>query len=99
MKKYTRFSARASLAAVGVRMQQMKIWKSVERHVDIKQKAIKYKPLEKLSDAFINILSGGQGMVEINTRVRPDQALSAENFAGPAAFPGSPHRAPAIPAW
>jgi len=75
MKKYTRFSARASLAVVGVRMQQMQIWKSVEQHVDIKQKAIKYKPLEKLLDAFINILCGGHGIVEINTRVRPDQAL------------------------
>lgn len=75
MKKYTRFSARGSLAVVGVRLRQMKIWKSVEQHVHIKQKAIKYKPLEKLLDAFINILAGGHGLVEINTRVRPDQAL------------------------
>ena len=75
MKKYTRFSARASLAVVGVRMQQMQIWKSVEQQVHVKQKAIKYKPLEKLLDAFINILCGGHGLVEINTRVRPDQVL------------------------
>jgi hypothetical protein len=75
MKNYTRFSARASLAVVGLKMRQMKIWQSVERHVTIKQKVIKYTPPEKLRHAFINIVSGGQGTVEINTRVRPDHAL------------------------
>jgi hypothetical protein len=31
--------------------------------------------LDKLLDCFINILAGGVGLVEINTRVRPDGAL------------------------
>ncbi len=75
MNKYTRFSARASLAIVGRRMRQMKIWKTVEKHVQIKQKAIRYKPLDKVLSAFINILAGGHGMVEVNTRVRPDEPL------------------------
>ena len=26
-------------------------------------------------DSFINILAGGHGLVEVNTRVRPDQGL------------------------
>jgi hypothetical protein len=43
--------------------------------VQIRQKVIKHKPLDKLLDAFINILAGGHGMVEVNTRVRPDEAL------------------------
>lgn len=30
-------------------------------------------PLEKLLDAFINILASGQGMIQVNTRVRPDE--------------------------
>lgn len=75
MSNYTRFSARASLAVVGRRLRQMKIWQTVEKHVHIRQKAIKHKPLDKLLDAFINIVAGGQGMVEVNTRVRPDEAL------------------------
>lgn len=75
MSKATRFSARASLAVIGRQMRQMKIWETIERHVQIEQKVIKHKPLDKLLDAFINILAGGHGMVEVNTRVRPDEGL------------------------
>lgn len=75
MKNYTAFSAYASLALVGLRMRQMKIWKTIEEHVEIPQKTIRHTPLEKLLDAFITILAGGQGLVEINTRLRPDGLL------------------------
>jgi len=75
MDHYTRFSPRASLAAVGVRMRQMKIWQVVEQKVQIRQKTIKHRPLDKLLDAFINILAGGRGLVEVNTRVEPDEGV------------------------
>jgi hypothetical protein len=75
MINYTRFSVRASLGAVGMLMRRMKIWEAIEQHVGIQQKIIKYTPLEKLMDAFINILAGGHGLVEINTRVRKDEML------------------------
>ena len=75
MDHYTRFSARASLGAVGVYMQSKKIWDTVEGHVQIKQKVIKHKPADKVLDALINILAGGNGLVESNVRVRPDEAL------------------------
>ena len=75
MSDYTTFSARSSLVAVGLLMHRMGIWAVVEKRVQIKQKPVKHTPLEKLLDAFINILSGGQGVVEVNTRVRPDRAL------------------------
>ena len=75
MSKYTTFSPRCSLAAVGLLMRQMGIWAVVERGVHIKQKTVKHSPLEKLLDAFINILAGGQGLCEVNTRVRLDRAL------------------------
>jgi hypothetical protein len=75
MSKYTRFSARASLAAVGLRMRQMKIWEEREKRVQINQKVIRHTPQEKLMDAFINVLAGGHGIVEVNTRVRPDAHL------------------------
>jgi hypothetical protein len=55
----------------------MGIWQTIEKNVQIKQKVIKYTPVEKLQDAFINIMAGGHGVVEINNRVRPDAALSA----------------------
>lgn len=76
MKDYsTRHSARASLATVGLLMQQMGVWQIVERNVQIIQKVIKHTPLDKLLDALINILAGGHGLVEVNSRVRPDEAL------------------------
>ena len=75
MDNFSRFSARASLASVGQHMRRLKIWETIECHVQIIQKVRKHKPLEKLLDAFINILAGGHGMVEVNTRVRPDEGL------------------------
>jgi hypothetical protein len=75
MNKSTRYSARASLAAVGKRIQKLGIWKQVNKQVQIKQKTLTHTPAEKLLDALIGILSGGHGLVEINTLVRPDKAL------------------------
>ncbi len=75
MKQYTRISSRASLAAIGYFLRKMGIWDSVKRHVHIQQKVIKHEPIDKLLDGLINLLAGGQGLVEINQRVRPDPAL------------------------
>jgi len=49
-------------------LRQLKILGTVEEHLKIKQKQIKHAPLDKLLDAFMNILAGGQGIVEVNTR-------------------------------
>lgn len=77
MGKCTRFSARASLMVVGLRMRAMGIWQVVEKHVQIKQKVLRYRPIEKVLDGFIMILAGGRGITEVNTRVRPDAMLQA----------------------
>ena len=58
-------------------MQQMGIWEMIRQQVTIQQKIVVHTPLEKMQDAFINIMAGGQGMVEVNQRVKPDAALSA----------------------
>ena len=75
MEQYTGFSAHASLATVGLWMQERHIWQMVEEEVKIKQKTIKHQPHEKLKDALINILAGGHGIVEVNKRVRTDKAM------------------------
>lgn len=75
METSVEFTARASLAAIGERFQQLRMWSVLEAHVHIKQKVRKHTPLHKLLDCFINILAGGKGLVEVNTRVRPDRAL------------------------
>ncbi len=69
------FSARASLVALGVHFQELGIWSVLQTQVKIKQKVRQHTPLDKLLDCFINILAGGVGLIEINTRVRPDRAL------------------------
>jgi hypothetical protein len=69
------FSARASLVALGVRFQRLRLWAVVAEHVKINQKVRTYTPLDKLLDCFINILAGGHGVVEVNLRVRPDAAV------------------------
>jgi hypothetical protein len=71
------YSPRASLAIVGMNIQQMGIWDMIGQQVKIQQKTVTHTPLQKLQDAFINIMAGGQGIVEVNQRVKPDAGLSS----------------------
>lgn len=69
------FTPRATLIGLGVRVEQMGILETISEHVSIKQKTVKDTPVEKLTDALITILSGGQGLAEANKRVGTDRAL------------------------
>lgn len=77
MENSIRYSPRASLAIIGLCSQQMGVWDMIGKQVKIQQKTVRHTPLQKLQDAFINILAGGHGLVEINHRVKPDQGLLA----------------------
>ena len=52
MKNCIRFSPRASLAIVGMNIQQMGIWEMIDQQVKIEQKTVTHTPLQKLRDAF-----------------------------------------------
>lgn len=69
------FSPAASLAALGVHLGQIDLFGPIRDTVKIVQKTVTYTPFDKLSDAFISILAGAHGLVEINTRLRSDPAL------------------------
>src|SRR6266436_5214054 len=69
------FTACASLAAIGVKVQQLDLFGPIRKLVQIAQKTVKYSPSDKLYDGFITILAGAQGLAEINTRLRTDPAL------------------------
>lgn len=71
------YTPAASLAALGVKLQQVKLFEPIERLVHIAQKTVKYSPVDKLYDSFIAMLAGAHGMVEINTRLRSDPVLQA----------------------
>lgn len=70
-----RFTGCASLAAIGVALNHLHLFDPIRRLVQIQQKTIKYTPVDKLYDAFISLLAGAHGLVEINTRLRTDPAL------------------------
>jgi hypothetical protein len=72
-----RFSPRATLAALGIRLQGLTLFGPVRAHVHISQKTITHTPVQKLYDAFIAILAGAHGFVEINQRLRSDPGLQA----------------------
>ena len=69
------FSPAASLAALGVQLDQIDLFGPVRDRVKIAQKTVKHTPQDKLYDAFISILAGAHGLSEINTRLRSDPAL------------------------
>ncbi len=74
-KKNRRYSPRATLAAVGVKIGSLKLLDPIKKKVVILQKSVRPTPAQKLQDAFIAILAGAHGLSEINTRVRGDEAL------------------------
>jgi len=75
MSKCTRFSPRASLAALGSFFRRTHLWDEVARHVHIRQKTLVHTPPDKLLDCLIGILAGARGVVEVNQRVRSSPAL------------------------
>jgi hypothetical protein len=65
------------LAALGVKLRQLEEFGPIRQTVQIAQKTVKHTPIEKLYDAFITLLAGVHGLVEINTWLRADPALQA----------------------
>ncbi len=71
------FTAYASLAALGVQLKHLDLFGPIREEVHIAQKTVKHSPIDKLYDAFISLLAGAPGLVEINNRLRSDPALQA----------------------
>jgi hypothetical protein len=69
------FTACASLAALGVQLKHLDVFGPIRETVLISQKTVKHTPSDKLYDAFISLLVGAGGLVEINSRLRADPVL------------------------
>jgi hypothetical protein len=78
-----RRTSHASLAALGVKLRRLDLFGPIRDGVRIPQKAVRYTPADKLYDAFIALLAGAHGLVEINRRLRAEPALQAA-FGRPA---------------
>src|SRR6266478_673574 len=68
------YTACASLAALGVQLTHLDLFGPIREKVLIAQKTVKYSPIDKLYDAFISVLAGAGGLVEINQRLRAEPA-------------------------
>jgi len=71
----THFSPTASLAAIGVKLNQLDLFGPIRTLVQIGPKTVKHTPVDKLYDAWISLLAGAHGLVEITTRLRTDPGL------------------------
>ena len=69
------YSPRAILVAIGTKIRALKLLQPIEELIRIRQKTVKYSPVQKLMDALITILAGAHGLSEINTRLRSDSTL------------------------
>jgi len=69
------FTPAAGLAALGVVLEQRKVFEPIRAQVQIEQKTVKHTPLDKLYDSFITLLAGAHGLVAINTLLRADPSL------------------------
>ena len=69
------YTSAIPLVAIGTRIRELKMFEPIEKRVQIAQKTVKHRPVDKLMDAYIALLSGAQGMVEVNKRVRAERAL------------------------
>jgi len=71
----SRYSPRATLAALGLKLRALGLLKPIRETVTIEQKTVRHSPLDKLLDALITILAGAHALCEINARLRADPAL------------------------
>ena len=71
------YTSCASLAALGVKLNEIKLFEPIRRRVQIAQKTVKDQPIDKLYDGWIAMLAGAHGLVEINSRLRAEPALQA----------------------
>jgi hypothetical protein len=69
------YTPHATLAAIGIKIDQLQLFDTIGKYLFIKQQAVKHRPIEKLKDAFIAILAGAHRLYEINTRLRSDESL------------------------
>ena len=68
-------SSQAPLCALGKVLRQKSVFQHLHRCVNIPQKTVVYRPMDKLVFVVLGMLSGAENVSEINTKVRPDRAL------------------------
>lgn len=68
-------SAHASLCLLGSYLSQIGLFKPIEERVKLKQKVLKYTPVEKLKMLFVALLAGAKAVYQTGTTLRVDAAM------------------------
>jgi hypothetical protein len=69
------YTPRAGLCALGAQLQALRFFEPLERQVQVHQKVVKHRPIDKLKDGFIGVLGGISGLYLTDKVVRADPAL------------------------
>src|SRR5512135_2177779 len=70
-------SAHASLCVLGAHLHRIHFFKPLEQRVQIPQKVLKYRPVQKLEMLLVGVLAGAKAVSHTATTVRVDAALIA----------------------
>ena len=70
-------SVHASLCLLGSYLRWMGFFRPLEEKVKIKQKVLKYSPVQKLEMLFVSLLAGAKAVYHTGTTLRVDRALQA----------------------
>src|SRR5262249_48030730 len=71
----TMTTGRASLCALGEYLRRHCFFAPVRESVQIRQKTVRYRPIDKLLDALSGILCGAKTMAQNNVTIRTDRAV------------------------
>jgi hypothetical protein len=77
MSAQDQYSPHASLILISSFVSALNLWPRIRQQVRIPQKTVTHDPHDKLLDVWLMMLTGGHGVVEANTRLRPDRALQS----------------------
>ncbi len=70
-------SGHASLCILGAHLHRIHFFKPLEQRMQIRQKVLKYTPVQKLEMFFVGLLAGAKAVSHTATTVRVDPALIA----------------------
>src|SRR5919202_4774760 len=68
-------SSHASLCALGAYLRQIDFFAPLEARVQIKQKVVRYTPIQKVEMVFVALLAGAKAISHTGTTLRVDPAL------------------------
>jgi hypothetical protein len=68
-------SSHASLCALGAYLRQIDFFGPLEARLHLKQKVVKYTPIQKVEMVFVALLAGAKAIAQTGTTLRVDPAL------------------------